>query len=691
KRNNSVNLVILVGILGIRTVVRIVVMIVVVIRIVVLVGLITVVIVGVSIRIGVSIEVVEELENLEGREVLENNVEGKKRNNSVNLVILVGILGIRTVVRIVVMIVVVIRIVVLVGLITVVIVGVSIRIGVSIEVVEELENLEGRMSFGTFILDLIITYKIELIDEWRGIGLVGQLEIIKLKARVKRLERLNKVKSSKLGRLKKVGTSQRIESSEDEENVFNQGRISVDIDEGIELVDDQEKDAQEDSKVQEVVEVMNAAKLMTEVVTAATTQVVPAAKPTVVASSAAKPAAKPKVLKVVPTAPTVSTRKRKGVVIRDPEEELHDDTLAETRACDLVTSPVRLTTAEIDDDVAQPTSPLPPSPVIPPSPPHQSPRTSPLQAAEGSSILVQQILDKCSALVHRVEGLKSANTAQQLEIIKLKARVKRLERLNKVKSSKLGRLKKVGTSQRIESSEDEENVFNQGRISVDIDEGIEDRHVHHHLAVMVEREARMAREAWGLFMDTSDNAHSDVMLLRTMLVAQHVGNKMHKAFPLPGEKNPHQSVFDKKEINEMFPLDTLNVIKSSDGVFTARKPSIFLRLAIMGPPGDIMAQNTPPKRCLTIVSSGPQSIVMPMTWSNLVTLVNAREKYRKMMKCLKMPSKFARFSTFGASISWGHSRLHEGIYIYSWPSITCLNGLKRKRSPPATPELFGNS
>nr|GFC36347.1 hypothetical protein [Tanacetum cinerariifolium] len=72
-----------------------------------------------------------------------------------------------------------------------------------------------------------------------------------------------------------------------------------------------------------------------------------------------------------------------------------------------------------------------------------------------------------------VEGLESANTAQQLEILKLKARVKKLERLKKVKSSKLRRLKKVGTSQRIESSEDEENVFNQGRKSVDIHKGIE--------------------------------------------------------------------------------------------------------------------------------------------------------------------------------------------------------------------------
>nr|GFD42941.1 hypothetical protein [Tanacetum cinerariifolium] len=48
-----------------------------------------------------------------------------------------------------------------------------------------------------------------------------------------------------------------------------------------------------------------------------------------------------------------------------------------------------------------------------------------------------------------------------------------------------------------------------------------DRPVHRHLAVIVEKEAKMAREAWGLSMGASDNAHSDVMSLRTMLVAHH--------------------------------------------------------------------------------------------------------------------------------------------------------------------------
>nr|GEV23990.1 reverse transcriptase domain-containing protein [Tanacetum cinerariifolium] len=97
-------------------------------------------------------------------------------------------------------------------------------------------------------------------------------------------------------------------------------------------------------------------------------------------------------------------------------------------------------------------------------------------------------------------------------------------------------------------------------------------------------------------------------------------------------------------------------IKSSGGVFTARKPLIFSRLATM----DYMARATPPKR----------------------------EKFCNGMKYLKIPSKFERFLTYEALISWGHSRLHEGTSGYSWPSITCQNGLKRKRSPPTTPELF---
>nr|GFD41345.1 hypothetical protein [Tanacetum cinerariifolium] len=48
----------------------------------------------------------------------------------------------------------------------------------------------------------------------------------------------------------------------------------------------------------------------------------------VAAASTPIPAAKPKTLTIT-AAPTVSTRRRKGVVIRDPEEELQFDTPAE--------------------------------------------------------------------------------------------------------------------------------------------------------------------------------------------------------------------------------------------------------------------------------------------------------------------------------------------------------------------------
>nr|GEV55239.1 hypothetical protein [Tanacetum cinerariifolium] len=78
-----------------------------------------------------------------------------------------------------------------------------------------------------------------------------------------------------------------------------------------------------------------------------------------------------------------------------------------------------------------------------------------------------EALDACGALTRRVKYLEYDKVAQALEITKLKRRVKQLERGNKVKVLKLRRLKKVGTSQRIESSDDHEmeDASNQGRMT----------------------------------------------------------------------------------------------------------------------------------------------------------------------------------------------------------------------------------
>ncbi|GJZ88733.1 reverse transcriptase domain-containing protein, partial [Tanacetum coccineum] len=53
-------------------------------------------------------------------------------------------------------------------------------------------------------------------------------------------------------------------------------------------------------------------------------------------------------------------------------------------------------------------------------------------------------------------------------------------------------------------------------------------------------------------------------------------------------ENPHEGDLEKKEINETFPLETLGIISShndSSDVFTAKKPLISSRIAIMDPTG----------------------------------------------------------------------------------------------------------
>nr|GEX39314.1 hypothetical protein [Tanacetum cinerariifolium] len=136
----------------------------------------------------------------------------------------------------------------------------------------------------------------------------------------------------------------------------------------------------------------------------------------------------------------------------------------------------------VAEDVPYDAIPSPPSHDIPSPPqehplPPQQPQSSPQAPPQVADLPthIQQVLDVCSVLTRRVENLEKDKAAQKLEIIKLKARVKKLEMANKVKSSKLRHLRKVGASMRIESSDDMDDVFNQGRMidDMDKDEGIE--------------------------------------------------------------------------------------------------------------------------------------------------------------------------------------------------------------------------
>nr|GEV11562.1 putative ribonuclease H-like domain-containing protein [Tanacetum cinerariifolium] len=159
------------------------------------------------------------------------------------------------------------------------------------------------------------------------------MKITKLKRRVKKLERGNKVKVLKLRRLQKVGTTQRVETSDKTvlDDVSNQGRMIADMDVDVDVVleEAKEEDETEPAKIQEVVDVVTTAKIIIKVVTA-TNETITAANETITAASINITAAEAQVpaattaitLTAAPARVTAApSRRKKGVVIKDLQEE----------------------------------------------------------------------------------------------------------------------------------------------------------------------------------------------------------------------------------------------------------------------------------------------------------------------------------------------------------------------------------
>nr|GEY12028.1 hypothetical protein [Tanacetum cinerariifolium] len=187
------------------------------------------------------------------------------------------------------------------------------------------------------------------------------LEITKLKPRVKKLKRRNK--ASKLKRLKKVGTTQRIDTLDDTvmDDVSKQREIiaNIDADEDVVLEDakddavekfadvdeanddihgrkadsqaeiykidlehakkvlSMQEEESELAELQKVVDVVTTTKIITEVVTAGSTTITVADVP---------------ILAAAPTLTDALSRKRKGVVIRDPQETTTPSTIIHSEA-----------------------------------------------------------------------------------------------------------------------------------------------------------------------------------------------------------------------------------------------------------------------------------------------------------------------------------------------------------------------
>nr|GEX53149.1 hypothetical protein [Tanacetum cinerariifolium] len=315
------------------------------------------------------------------------------------------------------------------------------------------------------------------------------IEIIKLKQRVKCLEKNRQFKSLGLKRLRKVWTAQRVESSadtvmDDQEDASKKGEgiAKLDVDEDVTLkevdaevtkdvnvqgrlkesqakvyhldlkhankvLSMQETDEAELAEVEEVIEVVIAAKLMTEVVTIAATTSITAA----------------------PVPKASAPRRRRGVIIQDPEEAatasytspaLTQKVFANMRkvvkGLSGVDTPLFASMlvpqqaqdvedgTEDEDDVNEvsdePTSPSP-TPATSPPPPQKEHIPSPPQAetaqpspppqeqhsqnAEISMTLLNTLLETCATLTKQVANLEQNKIAQAIEIIKLKQRVKR--------------------------------------------------------------------------------------------------------------------------------------------------------------------------------------------------------------------------------------------------------------------------
>nr|GEV93540.1 hypothetical protein [Tanacetum cinerariifolium] len=149
----------------------------------------------------------------------------------------------------------------------------------------------------------------------------------------------------------RVGTAQRVETSDETmlDDVSNQGRMIAEMDQDTDVVLEDDKEVAEDDKevanavkdkdetepaeVQEVVDVVTTAKLITDVVIAASE--------TITASSTNITAAEAQVLAVTLTVSparvvVAPSRRRKGEVIRDPKEESTTSTIipAETKSKD---------------------------------------------------------------------------------------------------------------------------------------------------------------------------------------------------------------------------------------------------------------------------------------------------------------------------------------------------------------------
>nr|GEX87565.1 reverse transcriptase domain-containing protein [Tanacetum cinerariifolium] len=165
-------------------------------------------------------------------------------------------------------------------------------------------------------------------------------------------------------------------------------------------------------------------------------------------------------------------------------------------------------------------------------------------------------------------------------------------------------------------------------------------------------------------------------------------------------EKPYENVLDPKEINETFPLEMLSTVtfrEDSSAPWFADFANYhaealdILEACHNGPTGGHHGVNLTAKK---VFDSGFFWPTIYKDAHELVKNCDSCQRQGKISQRDEMPQNSIKiyeiFDVWGLTL-WARSRLHEGTNIFSWPSIICQNGLKRKRSPQMTPESFASS
>nr|GEZ92837.1 reverse transcriptase domain-containing protein [Tanacetum cinerariifolium] len=174
----------------------------------------------------------------------------------------------------------------------------------------------------------------------------------------------------------------------------------------------------------------------------------------------------------------------------------------------------------------------------------------------------------------------TSQIAQALEIIKLKKKVRKLEKKRKLTVSGLKRLRKVGTTQRVESSADTVMDDQEEFDFKVIDTRGAENYAADHLSrlenpyenVFDPKEINEAFPLETLSKITLNDPNAKARLLRWILLLQEFNFKVidtrgaenYAADHLSRLENPYENIFDPKEINETFPLESLNKVAHKD-------------------------------------------------------------------------------------------------------------------------------